>query len=168
MERSKLADLSEIVSSIAIIITLIYLIIEINQNTDAIRTQTAQSILQAGQAELAMMVENPDIPLNIPSTKALTPEQNVVLDAYFASHMRNREFAWLQYKNDTIDEGNWESELMVMSVWLDSHRFRIWWNKLGRYYSREEFTIFVDQLIEDAPPATDELWSTVLSWTSEE
>ena len=168
MERSKLADLSEIVSSIAIVITLIYLIIEINQNTDAIRTQTAQSILQAGQTELALMVENPEIPLSIPGSEALTAEQNVVLDAYFASHMRNREFAWLRLRDGTIEEGNWESELAVMHVWFDSYRFRTWWKKLGRYYMTEDFAIFVDQLIEVAPPATDELWSSALEWTVED
>jgi len=38
MDRSKLADLSEIVSSVAIVVTLIYLTVEVRQNTDAVRT----------------------------------------------------------------------------------------------------------------------------------
>ena len=168
MNRSKLADLSEIVSSIAIVVTLVYLVIEINQNTDAIRTQTAQSILQAGQTELAMMIENPEIAINIAGTKPLTVEQSVTLDTYFASHIRNREFAWLQYKNEAIRETNWDSELKVLHVWLDSPRFRIWWDKLGRYYTNEDFTLFVDQLIEQAPPATNKLWVTPLDWASDQ
>jgi hypothetical protein len=166
MNRSKLADLSEIVSSIAIVITLIYLVIEINQNTDAIRTQTAQSILEAGQTELAMMIDNPEIAINVAGTNPLTREQSVTLDTFFASHMRNREFAWLQYNNEAISTTNWKAEVKVLHVWLDSSRFRIWWDKLGRHYMNEEFTLFVDQLIEQAPPATNRLWTLPLDWAS--
>ena len=151
MDRSKLADLSEIVSSIAIFATLIYLTVEIRQNTVAVRTQTAQSVLQAGQTELAMIVENPEIALSIPNSGPLTPEQSVMLDAYFASNMRNREFAWVQYSNSTIGDVIWDSEVTVLRVQLDSIRFREWWNKLGRHYIGQEFAQFVDQLIEEGP-----------------
>ena len=60
MNRSKISDYSEIVSSIAIVATLIYLTVEIGQNTTAMRTQTAQSILDAGQAELMAFIDHPD------------------------------------------------------------------------------------------------------------
>lgn len=166
MDRSKLADLSEIVSSIAIFATLIYLTVEIRQNTIAVQIQTAQSVLQAGQTELAMIVENPDIALSVPMSGPLTPEQNVILDAYFASNMRNREFAWLQYKNSTIDDVIWDSEVSVLRVQLDSHRFRKWWNKLGRHYLNQEYAQFVDEIVDEGP-ATDRFWSGVLDWSSE-
>ena len=68
MNRSRLADLSEILSSIAIVVTLIYLTVEIRQNTEAVRTQTAQTVLQAGQSELMAIVEYPDVALSIPKS----------------------------------------------------------------------------------------------------
>ena len=166
MNRSRLADLSEILSSIAIVVTLIYLTVEIRQNTEAVRTQTAQTVLQAGQSELMAIVEYPDVALSIPKTGPLTTEQNVRLDAFLASSMRSREFAWLQYKNDTIDESNWNGDLVVLRVYLDSSRIRLWWNKLGRHYMGKDFEQFVDQLIEKTP-ATDELWTGSTNWTSE-
>jgi len=51
MDRSKLADLSEIVSSIAIVITLIFLTVEVRQNTNALHAQSRQSVLEAAQVE---------------------------------------------------------------------------------------------------------------------
>jgi len=166
MNRSKLADLSEIVSSLAIVVTLVYLTIEISQNTDAVRVQTAQSVLEAGQSELFSFIEHPDIALSIPKAGPLTPEENVKLDAFLANSMRAREFAWLQYKNNTIDDVNWNGELAVLSVYLDSTRVRNWWDLLGRYYMGDEFAAFVDQMMSEAP-ATDRLWITPTNWTSE-
>jgi alpha-amylase/alpha-mannosidase (GH57 family) len=166
MNRSKVADLSEILSSIAIVVTLIYVTIEIGQNTAAIRTQTAQSILEAGQSELMAFIEHPDIALGIAMTGPLTPEQNVKLDAFLANAMRSREFAWLQYKNNTLGEASWNGEAAVLSVYLDSSRIRTWWDKLGRHYMDSEFVQFVDLMIEEKP-ATDELWTTTIDWTSQ-
>ena len=166
MNRSKIADLSEIVSSIAIVVTLIYVTVEIAQNTAAIRTQTAQSILEAGQTELMAFVEHPDIALSVAMSGPLTPELNVKLDAFLASAMRSREFAWLQYKNGILDEASWNGEVAVLRVYLDSSRIRTWWDKLGRHYMDSEFVQFVDQMIEEEP-ATDELWTTTVNWTSQ-
>ena len=165
MDRSKLADFSEIVSSLAIVVTLIYLTVEIGQNTDAVRTQTAQSILEAGQSELMAFIEHPDLALSIANAGPLTPEQNVMVDAFLANAMRSRQFAWLQYKNKTIDEENWNGEVAVLRIYLDSSRIRDWWDKLGRHYMDSEFVGFVDVMIEEEP-ATDELWSTAINWTS--
>ncbi len=166
MTLEQYAYVAEIFGVIVIVVTLIYLAIQTKQNTAAVRTQSAQSILQAVQSELEMLVENPDIALSIPMSGPLTPEQNVTLDAWFASTMRNREFAWLQYKKDTINDSNWEAEVEILRVYFDSRRFRAWWNKLGRHYMSEEFAQFVDGLIEDSP-ATDELWTLAANWSSE-
>jgi len=166
MNRSKITDYSEIVSSIAIVATLIYLTVEIGQNTTAMRTQTAQSILVAGQAELMAFIDHPDLALSIPKAGPLTPEQNVMLDAFLANAMRAREFAWRQYKNNTIDESVWQGEVAVLSVYLDSSRVRKWWDVLGRHYIGGEFVQFVDLMIEEEP-ATDELWTTTIDWSSQ-
>ena len=166
MDRSKLADLSEIVSSVAIVVTLIYLTVEVRQNTDATRAQTAQAILQSAQSELRDLIEHPDIALSIQKKGPLTVEENVKLDAYLANAMRGREFAWIQFQNKTIDESNWNGELAVTRVLLDSSRIRDWWNKLGCHYMSDDFVQFVDQLIE-AEPATDELWTRATNWSSE-
>ena len=166
MNRSRIADYSEILSSIAIVVTLIYLTVEIGQNTAAIRTQTAQSILEAGQSELTAFMEHPVIALSIPDAGPLTPEQSVMLDAFLANAMRAREFAWLQYNNENIDESVWLGEVAVLTVYLDSSRVRRWWQKLGRHYIGSEFVQFVDQMIEDAP-ATDQLWTGTLDWSTQ-
>ena len=65
-----------------------------------------------------------------------------------------------------FDDANWETELMILRIQLDSQRTRDWWTRLGRNYSSHDFGQVVDQIIQDEP-ATDELWSMPTSWSSE-
>ena len=51
MNTSKLADISEILSSLAILATLVYLTIQVQQNTEALQANQRQSHLaDRGQA----------------------------------------------------------------------------------------------------------------------
>ena len=99
MNRSKLADLSEIFSSVAIVITLIYLAIEITQNTDAIEGQTRQAVLDSAQAELTLLLDNPDLVRSLAGLEQLSETDSIRLDSYLALALRSREFSWLQYQS---------------------------------------------------------------------
>ncbi len=77
MDRSKLADLSEIFSSIAIVVTLIYLTVEIDQNTDAIHAQSREAVMAGSLMELAAVRDNPNIIKNIIKTQPLTADEQV-------------------------------------------------------------------------------------------
>lgn len=81
MDRSKLADLSEIVSSIAIVITLIYLTVEISQNTSALQAQSQQAVLEAAQTDMYYLADNPDIALTVTKAGSLTSQEQIKLDA---------------------------------------------------------------------------------------
>ncbi len=81
MDRSKLADLSEIVSSIAIVVTLVYLTVEIRQNTNALYAESRQSVLTAAQTELFALVENPNLIVSVAKDDPLTEEEQVALGA---------------------------------------------------------------------------------------
>lgn len=104
MDRSKLADLSEILSSIAIVFTLIFLTVEVRQNTNALHAQSRQSVLDAAQVELYFQAEHPGIALSAIKAGPLSAEENISLDAVLAALMRGREYSWLQHQDGAIDE----------------------------------------------------------------
>ena len=135
MERSKLADLSEIVSSIAIVVTLVYLTVEIRQNTNALYAESRQSVLTAAQTELFVLVENPNLIVSVAKDDPLTEEEQVALGAWLAAAMRAREFSWLQYRDGVIDEAQWETEVIIIRWLLDSERTRDWWANCRSMYS---------------------------------
>jgi len=166
MERSKLADLSEIFSSIAIVVTLVYLTVEIDQNTDAIHAQTREAVLTGAQTELAAVRDNPNLIKSMIKTQHLNTDEQIQLFAWITSIMRTREFAWLQRQNGIIDDSQWATELAVLSGILESTRTRLWWEKIGRKAVSEEFGVFVDDLLKDLP-TSDGFFETQTNWASE-
>ena len=165
MNRPKLVDLSEILSSVAIVITLIYLAIEITQNTDAIEGQTRQAVLDSAQAELTLLLDNPDLVRSLASLERLSETDSIRLDSYLSLSLRSREFSWLQYKSGSIDEAQWATEEVVLIGILDSETARLWWQRIGRDVFGEEFVDFVDELIS-GNPATNSIWRASATWAS--
>lgn len=152
MTIQELGSIGEFVSSIVILITLIYLSLQIRQNTNAIHSQSRADIYRGAQEELWRNIEYPDITINlIDPDREMSIEEKVRLDAWLAASMRAREFAWLQYQNGSIDELQWKSECEVVRVILGSKRSRAWWKSLGRLGFSEEFVLFVEELIANEP-----------------
>lgn len=165
IDRSKLADFSEIISSVAILITLIYLTIEINQNTNALNAQSRETVLVAAQEELRIFMENPQLGQNLSSTSPLTTEEQIELDAILTIVLRTREFSWLQYQDGTIDKLQWETEYAVLLAILDAQRTRQWWGVMGRHVFGQNFVSFIDQTIQDNPE-TNRLFGGAGSWAN--
>ena len=165
MDRSKLADLSEIVSSIAIVVTLIYLVVEIRQNTNALNSQSRQAVMEAAKNELFALIENPDLTISMIKTEPLTSEEQIRLDSYYAATLRNREFSWLQFQDGTVDELQWETELSVLSSIFDTSRSRDWWDKIGRHVFGPQFVSYVDEILEQQEP-TNTIWQSSENWAS--
>jgi len=61
MNWTKLSAISEILSSVAILVTLIYLGVQTQQNADAIQADTRQEILAADQQFLMSFVADPGL-----------------------------------------------------------------------------------------------------------
>ena len=166
MNRSKIADLSEILSSIAILVTLIYLTVEISQNTDALHAQSRQAILTSAQAELFDLAHNPEITKSIVKAGPLSEDENIVLSTTFTAWMRVREFSWLQYQSGIIDESQWATEVEVIGVILRPPRTRLWWNVVGRSLVGDPFGEFVDDLVRDQA-TTNEGWLRNTNWSGQ-
>jgi hypothetical protein len=84
MKLDKLAAVAEIVSSIAIVVTLIYLAIQTHQNTAAIQGTLRQSMLTEDRKALYALIEHPSLELRC----NLSSEQDTQLRAYMiANHV---------------------------------------------------------------------------------
>jgi len=165
MKLEKFSSLLEAISSVAVVITLIFLIVEIRQNTEALNAQSRQSVLVAAQTSLLKVVDHPEVIAAITKPGALTAEENIQIDAFFTASMRSREYAWLQFRSGLIDEQQWKTELAVIRSVMSSARVRLWWRRLGRTYVSVEFAGFVDESIESTPFSDD--WVTITHWSEE-
>jgi len=164
MNTSKLADIAEITSSIAILVTLVFLVVQMQQNTEAILSQTRQALLASQQNELLARVTHPEIITNMVKTEALTPIESAQLHTWLTTALNSRLFTWNQYQSGFVSDEQWANEEKVIVALFSPRTNRDWWNKIGRVITVTEFATYVDNILQDQP-VSDDFYSTVLTWT---
>lgn len=98
------ASISEIIASIAVVISLVVLIFEVRGNTEALQSTNRQSIAARTEAIALSMSENPELARMLaegPSNDA----ESLQLVGYATAVLRNAEEAYLQYREGRLPEG---------------------------------------------------------------
>ena len=147
---TKYSAVAEILSSIAILVTLVFLAYQTKQNTDALNAQLGSNRVAARAAifEIALKpvdyrMNSPRIYRNLNSTEELSIEEEGELDGYIQGIWVAREFAWLQYQDGALDEATFET-VMEDVAFLDNHRHRQWWNTRAAAVLDAEFVEYVN------------------------
>lgn len=119
MQLEKTAAIAEIVSSIAIVLTLIYLAIQTQQlgvqteqNTSALQASARQAALDADLRILAQIIERPFLyagpPIEMPDSD-FTEEELIQIAVLTVSQFRARESYWIHHEAGALDSNVWES-----------------------------------------------------------
>ena len=160
---NKWSSIAEIVSSVAILMTLVYLAIQTQQNTDAITAQSRLGLFEGGQEEIPVWIEYPELSLLImDNSQSITLEQKIQLDSLLILSLGRREFAWRQYQAGTLDEATWNGEAEIISLLLGTERTRDWWNIIGKLNFPDKFVELTDDIIVGQP--LHPYWEGLRNW----
>jgi hypothetical protein len=152
MKLEKISAVAEIVSSVAIVVTLVYLAIQTQQNTAAVQASVRQGMLESDRALLTLQVEHPEIVITRDTRVDLTEEDAVRLGAYLIAVVRVRENQWLQYQNGVIDERTWLTYRAAIPPVFSSERPRAWWrNRSANGEFDQGFVELVNQILAENP-----------------
>jgi hypothetical protein len=152
MKLEKLAPLAEIISSIAIVATLIYLSIQTEQTNSALVANSRQSTLMADMTLIAALISNPEVMGNTqrPFEELSFAEKDQLGNA-LAGVLRSREFAWLQYKNGVLDGPTFDSYMETPIRWIkEAEAFKVYWDIFSPTVN-PEFRSYVNDLLEQSP-----------------
>lgn len=133
MNRSRLADYSEIISSIAIVITLIYLSIQTQQTNAALRANARESTLMADMTLISALINSPEVEENLykPFDKLSNGEKGQIANT-LAGVIRTREFAWLQYENGILDGPTFDSYMETPVRWIRTWKaYEFYWKEFS-------------------------------------
>jgi hypothetical protein len=150
MNSSKLADYCEIVSSIAIVITLIFLVMQMQQNTEALQLQSSHASFSEDMAFLDNILENPDLLLSR-SKEELTDAEKILLATHLTKYFRAREQEWLRYKSGSVDKITLDSYLRPLTVVLATQTTRTWWSNASEVLYDPEFVEEVNESMAEMP-----------------
>ena len=107
----KWSAIAEIVSSVAIVVTLVYLTVQTQQNTSALLAVSRQAALQAELDVLSLRFDYPQLWLD---QGELSPEDEVRYTGFVYKILRMREFEWFQYQSGILDQATWQSYMAPM------------------------------------------------------
>lgn len=155
MKLEKLSAWSEIVSSVAILITLVYLAIQTNQNSEqmrqnaeAIKASTRQQMLGTDMAFLRDLINNPEI-TTLQYKSDLTDAEKTLLASQYTMFLRMRENNWIQFQNGALDERSWQSMKSTINVVAHQPNFHTFWRNLNKTPNAMGFAPALMELTEE-------------------
>jgi len=152
VKLEKLSALAELVSAIAILVTLGYLAIQTQQNTAAIQASVRQAMLSDDMELIHQLIDYPMLFTERSGDAELTDEDLVRLHANLLGFIRSRENQWLQYQNGVIDERSWRTYQSAIPGVLSSDFMRSWWrNRTARGDFDDGFVAAVNKILDENP-----------------
>ncbi len=146
MNTSKLADIAEITSSIAILVTLVFLVVQMQQNTEAIQANGLQAALAQEIEWVYKMVDNPRLVTGRSET-GMTDEEKLQVGYHLAAYFRMREHDWLQYQKGTLDADTWLAYSRAIPVTISNPQARDWWRDASPILFDPSFVDEVNKLL---------------------
>jgi hypothetical protein len=155
MNLNDLANLGQIIGAVAVVVSLIYVALQIRQNTNAVRSAAAQVVnehfaswyhLLAADAELSQVVVN-----GLRDYTSLSETEKARFVATFMAYLSYSHNAFLKWREGALSPALWEGwELLLMNLFAAPGGRAFW--KERAYLFGEEFRRHVeDDLMKRTP-----------------
>ena len=158
MTLNDLANLGQIIGALAVVISLIYVALQIRQNTNAIRSATAQTVhehfanwyqLIAADAELAQIAAN-----GLRDYSSLSEQERVRFIATFMSFISYSQNAFLKWREGLLKPALWLGWEQVMMNLFGAPGGKALWKERS-YLFGEEFRRYIEKDLMIRPPHPD-------------
>ena len=134
MNWEAISSLSELIGAVAVVISLIYVAIEIRQNTKATRFQTTQQLISANaeanylissDTELASIMRK-----GLMDRSSLDEEEEIRFNTWLISSFKQFDFAYHQFVSGELDKQFWETMDYELPIWVASlPGIAEWWDQ---------------------------------------
>ena len=152
----ELGAVGEFIGAIAVVVTLIYLAIQMRQNTNALKLNTARSVTEELQDSFSLLASNQEL-AEIFATAAQEPTlqgaERVRFNTFMHNLVRLHENAFLQSRAGVIDQAHWEGMTRMMIDYTSMAAFQTYWPDRKHWVSAE-FQEYMETDVISAPPKT--------------
>jgi len=142
----------ELISAVVVVISVLYLAVQIKQNTRSIRTQAVyelSSLFAEHQTRLAYDKDFVDVYLRgVQDFDGLSPQEQVRFSLEVAALLRIFAEMHFQRCEYTIDENMWTGIASVIADLMSYTGYQSVWKKRRHQYNKE-FQQYVDNLLQD-------------------
>ena len=133
MTISELGSLGELVGSIAVVVTLVYLTTQLRQTTTAIRAAATQALDQSITENIGLWASSRENALlmdrGLDSYESLSEEESTHFHMLIAAFFLTMDSSFWSHRNGLLPEELWEREQEVLRAWLQKPGGRIAWDQ---------------------------------------
>ena len=131
MSLEDLGNIGEFVAAVGVIVSLIYLAVQIRQNTKTVRTSTYQEVLDYSNRFNELVLSNPHIEriwrVGRRDPAQLTEDERPQFRLLFVQLLNIYETMLLQYQRGTLDQEYWSARLVGFRDLLTQPALRAHW-----------------------------------------
>jgi len=170
MSLTDLTSLASLVSSVAVLVSLLFIGLQIRQSN-----RNQRSLMQQGRSarnvELLSRLSDPrlsDVMLRVSNGETLTDTDYFVLYGYMASVFWSYEDCFFQFHSGMLDAKSWASDVTTLRRLLGNPAYRAVW-RFARGGIGDEYRSFPDGLAAEAKHnAPANLVNTLKQYIAEE
>lgn len=139
MNLENFANLADIVSSIGVVVSLIYVSVQIRQNTRALKAATYNDLTSNTVAILSPLLAEPGITEFIVRVQSdpdsATPAEKLRFHTFLLIGFRHWDNLYFQFRSGALDEAMWRSYDSTMSKWMNNEAWRGWFRENATSFS---------------------------------
>lgn len=128
MNWTKWSAVAEVISSLAIVITLIFLTVGVRQNTDAMQSAAREGATEREVEWLYVQLANPELATFMYQEAQMEEHEARRLVSYLVAFMRLKEVSYRQYTKGVLDDETWGNYLSsIVNGPLATPNGLAWW-----------------------------------------
>lgn len=128
-----LGAMAELLGSVAVVVTLLFLLKQLKTNSVMIQNSTAQGAADAIAAWARQLTENPELyriyRMGLKNDSELSREERGLFDLTLFQAFNSISSIYVQYKNGGCGEDRWESEMRVFAANFNTPGGRASWQR---------------------------------------
>jgi hypothetical protein len=161
------ASIAEIISAVAIIASLIFVGLQINQNSETVKAQTRNSLTEISRSNTIAALDPrlQSIMFNLTAGIELTPEERMLFYSYCTIIFRSAENAYYQYSVGTFGISEYEGYKNFLRFFFGIKNVEANWGMQKNRHAAD-FVSEIDALLSETDAAGSSRRRTTNPWTS--
>ncbi len=142
LKLSEMASIAEIIGAFAIVISLVYVGVQLTQNTKGIRAQSYYNVLSGKNALYRELAANEELFSILVQGMVADPPLTSVMDGarthlILYAFMNEFETSYLLYKADAVEEEIWLRDKAQMAGMIGFPGMINWWSLAKQYFHKD-------------------------------
>ena len=153
MTLAELSDISQALGAVAVIVSLIFVGLEIRHNTRALKATSHHAVTDSFNAINTLIMSDPKVAriwrLGMAGSELLDEDERVSFSYMALGYMRIFETLHYQFSTGALEPKLFEAELSTLKWSVTNPGFLPWWS-VNPISLSAEFRAFIDGLIREA------------------